>query len=109
MSFIGLLINTVAITRPTATYVKGRSTKTYASVATGVKCRIQWVTREEIYPKTQGYEYAGEWNVFFAYGVDLLKDDLLVCERGRKFIVQSAPIDVTGMKHHSEVKIELVE
>jgi hypothetical protein len=112
MSFLGLLINTVSITRPTVAYVKGRSTKTYASVATGIACRIQWVTREEIYPKVQGYEYAGEWNAFFDYNADssfLQKDDLLIDELGREFIVQSAPIDVTGLRHHVECKLEIQE
>ena len=109
MSFLGLLINTVAITRPTVAYVKGRPTKTYASVTDGIACRIQWVTKEEINPRTQGYELVGEWNAFFDYGVNLRRDDLLTDERGREFIAQSAPIDVTGMSHHVECKLEIVE
>jgi len=110
MSFSGLLINRVTITRSSVAYAKGRPTKTYPTiVATGVPCRIQYVTKEDIYPKTQGYEYASGWNSFFEYGVDLLKDDLLVDERSREFIAQSDPVDVTGMSHHVEVKLELVE
>lgn len=109
MSYLGLLINTVSITRPTVAYTKGRSAKTYASVDTGVKCRIQYISGEDMYPKVQGYEYASGWNGFFEYGVNLQKDDLIVDERSRSFIVQSNPTDVTGKSHHPEVKLELVE
>lgn len=109
MSFSGLLINSVSITRPTVAYTKGRSTKTYTAVVEDVPCRIQWVTKEEMNPRTQGYEMVGEWNAFFEHGVNLRKDDMLTDERGREFIAQSVPIDVTGMSHHSEVKLEIVE
>ena len=113
MSFLGLLINTATIKRPSVAYTKGRPTKTsYADsteVAIEIACRIQWVTKEEIYPKAQGYEYAGEWNAFFEHEVDLRKDDFVGDERSRVFVVQSAPIDVTGMSHHVEAKLELVE
>ena len=111
MSFAGLLINTVTITRPTVAYTKGRPTKTYVAVDIGVPCRIQWVTKEEINPETRGYVMVGEWNAFFEHNIDpnfLQKDDMIVDERGREFIVQSAPIDVTGMSHHVEAKLELV-
>jgi hypothetical protein len=109
MSYSGLLINRVTITRPTATYTKGRSAKAYASVATDVHCRIQYVTGEDMYPKVQGYEYASGWNGFFEYGVNIRKDDLIVDERSREFVVQSDPQDVTGMSHHVEAKLELQE
>ncbi len=109
MSFSGLLINTVTVTRPTVIYAKGRSSKSYVFVVTDIPCRIQYVTGEDMYPKVQGYEYASGWNGFFEYGVNIRKDDQLVDERSREFIVQSDPIDVTGMSHHVEAKLELVE
>ncbi len=110
MSFSGLLINTVTITRPSVAYTKGRSAKTYTNVvAEDVHCRIQWVTKEEINPRTQGYELVGEWNAFFENEVNLRKDDQLTDEIGRVFIAQSAPVDVTGKRHHVEAKLELVE
>ena len=109
MSYSGLLINRATISRPTVTYTKGRAAKTYTSVATDVHCRIQYVTGEDMYPKAQGYEYASGWNAFFEYGANVRKDDLLTDERSREFIVQSDPTDVTGMSHHPEVKLELVE
>ena len=113
MSFSGLLINTVTIVRPSVahtTAAKGRATKVYTdTIAEDVPCRIQWVTKEEMNPRTQGYEMVGEWNAFFEYDVALRKDDQITDERGRVFIAQSAPIDVTGMSHHVECKLELVE
>jgi len=109
MSYSGLLINRATISRPTVAYTKGRSSKSYASVATDVPCRIQYVTGEDMYPKVQGYEYASGWNAFFENEVNLRKDDLIVDERGRKFVAQSSPIDVTGMSHHVEAKLELIE
>lgn len=110
MSFSGLLINKVSVVRPTVTYTRGRPSKTYTdTVATGVPCRIQYVTKEDIYPKDQGYEFASGWNAFFEYGANIRKDDQITDERGRVFIVQSSPTDVTGKSHHPEVKLQLVE
>ena len=110
MSYSGLLINRVKIERPLVAYVKGRPTKTHPDeIATDVHCRIQYIAKEDIYPKTQGYELASGWNAFFEYGVNLVKDDLITDERSREFIAQSDPVDVTGMSHHVECKLELVE
>ncbi len=109
MSYSGLLINRATISRPTVTHTKGRAAKKYTPVATNVPCRIQYVIGEDMYPKVQGYEYASGWNAFFEYGANVRKDDLLTDERSREFIVQSDPTDVTGMSHHPEVKLELVE
>lgn len=110
MSYSGLLINRVTINRPSVAYTKGRATKTAPTVIdTDVHCRIQYISGEDMYPKVQGYEYASGWNGFFEYGVNLQKDDLIVDERSREFVVQSDPQDVTGMSHHVEAKLELQE
>jgi len=110
MSYTGLLVNLATISRPAVTYSKGRvSSKAYTIVDTKVPCNIQLIAKEALTPYEHGYEDVEGWQAFFEYSVDLLKDDRIVDERGRTFIAQSAPIDVTGRKHHVEVKLEIQE
>ena len=117
MSFDSLLINIVTITRPTITYSYGVPTKTYTSVATGVKCSIQYRGGGgfgiggggALIPTAHGYEVVEGWIAAFKYGIDVNKDDRLTDERGRTFIVKSDPIDVTGRSHHIESQLAIEE
>jgi len=106
MSFSSGLVNTVSIYRPTTTFgVGGKSVKTYAEVDTGVACNIQAVNsqRDNFSRDTGGYEFQSEWMAFFEYGIDIQKDDKIIDEKSRTFIVQSSPEDMVGRKHHIEV------
>ena len=110
MSYLGLLINTCSISRPSVTYTKGRpSPKVYALVSAGVSCRIQWHKggTDTQHPREQGYETMEGYFGFFVYGQDIQQDDRIVDERTRAFIVKSVPPDVTGMSHHIEVGLEI--
>jgi len=118
MSFLGLLVNTVSIYRPTVTYVKGVATKTYPGTATheSVACSIQFHRAGALgigggsqQPTSHGYETIEGWWIGFDYGTDVLKDDKLMDERGRVFIVQTVPVDVTGRQHHIECFLSLQE
>ena len=111
MSYSALLINTVSISRPTVTYVKGEPTKAYAAVDAGVSCAIQWHKggSDTQYEKLRGYETVEGWFGFFEYGQDIQKDDRITDERSRLFIVSSSPVDVTGRSHHIEVGLEIQE
>ena len=106
MSFSSGLVNTVSINRPTTTFgVGGKSVKTYAVVSTGTACNIQSTMsqKDNFSRDTGGYEFQSEWMAFFEYGIDIQKDDKIVDERSRTFIVQSAPEDMVGRMHHIEV------
>uniref|UniRef100_A0A6M3M7X1 Head-tail joining protein n=1 Tax=viral metagenome TaxID=1070528 RepID=A0A6M3M7X1_9ZZZZ len=109
MSYSGLLENKISIFRPTVTYLKGRPTKTYVAGDTDVPCNIQYITGKALTPAVHGYEDVEGWRIFFEYDADIQKDDKLTDERGRVFIVQSAPIDVTGRKHHIECLVDVQE
>ena len=111
MSYSGLLINTCSVFRLTVTYTKGRSKKNYAPVPGTLKCRIQWHKggTDTQHAREQGYEVIEGWFGFFEYGANLQKDDGIIDERGREFIVKSVPVDVTGMKHHIESGLEIWE
>ena len=112
MSYSGLLINTCSVHRPSVAYTKGRPTKTYAAAhATGVQCRIQWHKggTDTQHAREQGFEVIEGWFGFFEYGAPILKDDMIVDDKGREFIIKSVPADVTGMKHHIECGLEIWE
>lgn len=116
MSFKSLLVNTVDVSRPSVTYAKGVPTKTYASVATGVICNIQYLRGGvggfgfgSQHAAEQGYEIEEGWFAAFEYGANVSKDDMLVDEKGREFIVKSSPQDVVGRKHHIECNLAIVE
>lgn len=115
MSFAGLLINTVTVYRPTVSYTKGAATKTFVSVATGVKCNIQFSTgvagygQGSIQVTTHGQETAEDYWAAFEHGADVQKGDKIVDEDGRSFIIVTAPIDVVGREHHIEAKLALDE
>lgn len=109
MSYSGLLVNKVSVFRPTVAYTKGRSTKTYTAGDTDVPCNIQYITGKALTPMVQGYENVEGWTCFFEFDADILKDDKLTDEKGREFIVQSAPVDITGRKHHVEARLDIQE
>ena len=112
VSYSSLLVNTCSVYRPTVTYTKGRANKAYgAAVATGVRCNIQWHSggTDTQHAREQGYTVIEGWFGFFEYGVDVQKDDRIVDEKGRSFIVKSVPVDVTGRKHHIESGLEIEE
>lgn len=111
MSYSGLLINTCNVFRPTVTYTKGRPSKAYAAGAVGIKCRIQWHKggTDTQHAREPGYTVIEGWFGFFEYGANIQKDDRIVDEKGRSFIIKSVPADVTGMKHHIECGLEIRE
>ena len=110
MSYDELLVNTIEVFRPTVTYVKGVSNKVYPVVATGtnIKCNIQFLSSGQV-PKEYGYEVEGSWWGFFEYGANVLKDDKIVDEDDREFIVKSMPLDTVGLKHHIEARLAIEE
>ena len=109
MSYSGLLVNKVSVFRPTVTYLKGRPTKTYAASDTDVPCNIQYITGKALTPTVHGYEDVEGWTAFFEFGANIQKDDGLIDEKGREFIIQSVPADVTGREHHMEVRLDIWE
>jgi len=111
VSYSGLLINTCSIYRPTVTYTRGRPAKTYAVVATGVKCRIQWHKggTDIQSPREQGYEAIAGYFGFFEYGANIQKDDKIIDDRNREFIITSSPIDTAGYYHHVEAALKIQE
>ena len=114
MSYGSLLVNSVSIYRPTATYVKGRSTVTYVVCSVDIKCNIQFVFGSGVGGGTRdvtehGFETAGGWWGFFKYGVNIQKDDKIIDENNRCFIILSAPLDIVGKGHHVEVRLSVVE
>lgn len=117
MSFVGLLVNTASIDRPSITRVRGVQTKSYDPHIDGVICSIQYRMGGglgsggygSLGATEHGYEvYEGWWGIF-DMGVDILKDDRLTDERGRVFIVKSDPLDMTGRSHHQECVLAIVE
>lgn len=109
MSYTGLLVNRVSVNRPSVSYTKGRSKKEYDLEATDVPCNIQYITGKALTPTVHGYEDVEGWTCFFEFGANIQKDDSLMDEKGREFIVQSAPADVTGRKHHMEMRLDIQE
>jgi len=117
MSFTSLLVNKVSVYRPTTTYTKGVPSKDYPSTATAknVKCNIQAGSQYGIMgqgalvPKIHGYETEELYVVFFEYGSNVQKDDKVIDEKGRTFIVKTMPEDVSGRAHHVEALLGLEE
>lgn len=116
MSFLGLLVNKATILRPAVTYVKGVPTKTYTSVATNLACSIQYLSGGSYFfglgsqvPTEGGYETIEGWFGAFEYGANIQKDDKLVDEKSRIFIVKSVPVDVVGREHHIEAQLAIQE
>ena len=116
MSYDNLLVNKVSVYRPTVSYTKGRSTVTYPSSATSsnVPCNIQYLFGAGVSGGTRevtahGFETEGGWWGFFKYGASIQKDDKIVDENSRSFIVLSGPLDVVGRQHHQEVRLSVVE
>ena len=116
MSYDSLLVNTVCVYRPIITYSKGRSTVTYPTTAhcINLPCNIQFVFGSGVAGGTRevtehGFETAGGWWGFFKYGANIQKDDKIVDEDGRCFVVLSAPLDIVGKGHHVEVRLSVVE
>lgn len=116
MSFHSLLVNTVTVSRPSVTYVKGVPTKSYASVVTELICNIQYMRGGvggfgfgSQHTTEHGYEIEEGWFGAFEYGANVRKDDLLTDEKGREFIVKSSPQDVVGRKHHVECALAIQE
>ena len=116
MSYDSLLVNAVSVYRPVASYSKGRSTVTYPTTAnySNIPCNIQFVLGAGVAGGTRdvtehGFETAGGWWGFFKYGASIQKDDKIVDENGRCFVVLSAPLDIVGKGHHVEVRLSVVE
>ena len=116
MSYDSLLVNEVDVYRPTVSYVKGRSTVTYPTTATAknIPCNIQFVFGGGVAAGTRevtghGFETEGGWIGFFKYGVNIQKDDKIVDENSRCFVILSAPLDVVGKGHHMEVRLSVME
>ena len=116
MSYDSLLVNKISVYRPAATYSKGRSTVTYPTTAnySNIACNIQFVFGSGVGGGTRdvtehGFETAGGWWGFFMYGANIQKDDKIVDESGRVFILLSAPLDIVGKGHHVEVRLSVVE
>jgi len=116
MSYESLLVNTISVYRPTVSYTKGRSTVTYPTTATAknIHCNIQYVFGGGVAAGTRevtghGFETEGGWMGFFMLGANIQKDDKIVDEDGRSFIILSNPLDVVGRGHHMEVRLSVVE
>jgi len=116
VSFLGLLVNSVAVSRPTVAYSKGVATKTYTGVATNLACSIQYLSGGGYFfglgsqvPTEGGYEVIEGWFGAFEYGANIQKDDKLVDEKSRIFIVKSVPVDVVGREHHIEAQLAIQE
>ena len=116
MSLLSLLVNRVTVSRPTVTYVKGVSSKTFTEVTTDLPCSIQYLTGGGYFfglgsqvPTVSGYETIEGWFGAFEFGADIQKDDKIVDEQSRTFIIKSAPTDVVGRKHHIETQLALQE
>lgn len=118
MSYLSLLINRCNVVRPTVAEDHGAQEKSYntgSPVAVNLKCRIQFFSSMAtkgsggLDPTPHGYEIVEGYFGFFEFGANVLIDDLIVDEKGRQFIVVSAPEDVTGMLHHVECKLSIVD
>ena len=116
MSYDSLLVNSISVYRPVASYSKGRSTVTYPATAnySNIPCNIQFVLGAGVAGGTRevtehGFETAGGWWGFFKYGANILKDDKIIDEDGRCFVVLSVPLDIVGKGHHIEVRLSVVE
>lgn len=118
MSYLGLLINTCDVIRPTISDDHGTETKDYdrtSPVAEDLVCRIQYFSSMAVEgtgslePSIHGYEINEGYFAFFEFGANIQIDDMVVDDKGREFIVVSAPEDVTGMEHHIEVRLSFNE
>ena len=110
MSFVFLLVNKVKVERPSQSYSDGVPTESFTTISVSTKCRIQYVTAARgVVPTEVGDDVMEGWNAFFEYGIDILIRDKLTDELGRVFILQTDPEDVTGKRHHIEVKLQRQE
>ena len=107
MSFKSLLVNKVKVERPSQSYSDGVATETLTTISTATKCRIQYITASQGFRPYEGGDWMMEgWNAFFEYGADVLIRDKLTDELGDIYIVQSAPSNVSGKRHHMECRLE---
>jgi len=110
MSFEELLVNTVKIERPSQEYVDGVPTETFTTISAATKCNIQFITSSKGFtPSETGDDIIEGWMAFFLYGVDIRMRDKITDELENIYIVQTSPHDVTGRRHHLEVKLEIEE
>jgi len=112
MAVEDLLIQTCSIQRKTTTLSggRGKSTVTWATVETNIKCNIQMETivREEYQVQDRGERSYTSFTGYFEYGTDIREGDQVALSTGETFHVDRCHIDAVGHSSHIEADLELL-